>query len=120
MILFKTSIRESKGKGLGLFTDEFIPKDSLVYKDSTSKIHKNDIEKLSVFSKFYIETYTWNVGDYIYHTVDDTMYINHSDNPSVDGATGKALRDINVGEEITEHYSTFDPTYDTYKHLLKP
>jgi SET domain-containing protein len=120
MILFKTLIKESPGKGLGLFAAEFIPKDSLVYENSTSKIHKDDIEKLSAFSTFYIETYTWNVDDYVYYTVDDTMYINHADNPSVDGTTGKSLRDINLGEELTENYSTFDPEYDTYKHLLKP
>jgi SET domain-containing protein len=120
MILFKTLIKESPGKGMGLFADEFIPKDSLVYENSTDSIHKDDTETLSTFSSFYMDTYTWNVGEYIYHTTDDTMYINHADNPSVDGVTGRALRDINPGEEITENYSTFDPEYDTYKHLLKP
>lgn len=120
MILFKTLIDKSAGKGLGLFAAEFIPKDSLVYENSIQKIKKYDTEALSAFSSFYINTYTWVVGDHVYHCIDDTMYINHADDPSVDGATGKALRDINPGEELTENYSTFDPTYDTYKHLLKP
>ena len=115
MIRFKTSIKESPGKGNGLFAEEFIPKGELVYEDSISKIHKDNV----TFSKEYMDMYTWIVGDYLYFCNDDTMYINHSFTPSVNGVDGTALKDIIVGEEITEHYSTFDPSFETYKNLLK-
>jgi hypothetical protein len=42
------------------------------------------------------------------------MYINHSNEPNIDGMSGRALKNIKIGEELTEDYSTFDADFNDY------
>jgi len=41
----------------------------------------------------------------------NTNYINHSDNPNIDNE-GQALKDINIGDELTCNYKLFDSSCD--------
>ena len=116
MIKVKTIIKVSPGKGVGLFALENIMKGQLIYDEgSYEKIfHKDNLSNLNQHEIDYYENYSWRVGDYIYLSTDNTMYINHSNEPNIDGMSGRALKNIKIGEELTEDYSTFDADFNDY------
>jgi SET domain-containing protein len=91
-------------------------KGQLIYDEgSYEKIfHKDNLSNLNQHEIDYYENYSWRVGDYIYLSTDNTMYINHSNEPNIDGMSGRALKNIKIGEELTEDYSTFDADFNDY------
>lgn len=118
-------VRKSKIHGLGLFAKKFISKgtvwwhsrkqdvliitkDQFLILDSTSKtpLIRNYIEVLLTYA-YYDE-----ILDVLIFCLDDSKYVNHSDNPNSGTIEGHALnaisrRDIQPGEEITENYSAY-------------
>lgn len=131
MLLVKTKLGTSKINGIGLYADQFIPKDTVIWKFNPSvdiKFHNGDYAELKK------QTGVDSLEKYIYRSKisncyilcsDDARFTNHSSNPNtldtmddIEGLT-IANRDIQPGEEITSDYSLFDEEYDSYKHLLK-
>lgn len=123
MLLVKTKIGPSKIAGIGLFTVLFIPKGTPVWKFEKGfdlELSKTQFEKLSEPAQEQILNYCYfnpKTEKYIVCS-DDARFFNHSDNPNVssgpdDDHIDKALRDIEVGEELTQNYKIFDGQVDT-------
>ena len=121
-----TEVKSSKIHGLGLFAKKFIPKGTVWWharKDDILIISKeqfnvldssvktarmeNFMEILLIFSYYEREL------DALVFCLDNSRYVNHSLNansgPSEDENPfcSAALRDIEIGEEITEDYSEY-------------
>lgn len=100
--------------GYGIYATKLIPKgtitwvkdqlDRIIPKEEVSSINEANLEN---FLKY---TYRDNKGDYVF-CWDLTRYVNHSYHPnSMLTALGFeiAIKDIEVGEEITNDYGTFN------------
>jgi SET domain-containing protein len=124
MLLIETYIKESPGKGLGVFTKEFIPKGKLIWEfvgGFDIKVHKEKYKTLSDVQKKHIDTYFWKEGDYLYSSCDYSNFQNHSYNPNSIGFGENrmiAARDIYPDEEILVNYYEFDDDFDLYKEEL--
>lgn len=120
MLRVKTKLGVSKieGAGIGLFADEFIPKDTIIWEYTegidqvyTEEFINNCIEPLSSFLKKYCFKFC---GLY-YLCVDNARFYNHSNNPNCYSSDfmfdqlgyTRALRDIEIGEELTDNYNEF-------------
>lgn len=125
MLLVKTKVGDSGIHGLGLFADQFIPKDTLIWKLNTKfdlLLTKEEIENLSEPARKIVYHYAYFDENYDKYVLcsDDARFFNHSDSPNcmdkiVDGDDLTiALRDIEAGEELTSDYSTF--TSDLSNH----
>jgi hypothetical protein len=125
MLLVKTKVKESEIHGLGLFADQFIPKGTEIWRFTPGFDLKFTREQILSFPKLlqiHIYTYAWKSkksGLYC-HAVDDGKFFNHSENPNSlseyrdneEEAVNVALRDIQIGEEITDNYSSFEKEND--------
>ena len=124
MLFVKTRVLPSRIHGLGLFADEDIPKDTILWKFTSEfdlKFTKEQIRKFSKQVQEYLETYCWlskKSGKYCFAS-DNAKYFNHSKNPNSLSAyykneeevVTKAIQDIQKGEEITDNYSTFEKDF---------
>ena len=130
MLLVKTKLDLSGIHGIGLFADEFIPKDGVIWEFNPIfdlRCSKADIEKLPETSRVQIQKYSYrekHTGLYVL-CGDDARFFNHSENPNCfDFYTGKdqdvtaALRDIEAGEELTCNYELFDLDFVERKYEL--
>lgn len=118
----KTYLAPSEIEGLGLFADERITKGSVVWRYDPPldiEISKADFDLLPVVAKGFVERYGYYDTRVNMFVVcgDDARFMNHSDDPNVAGVYPDdenvegidiALRDIEIGEEITCDYATFD------------
>jgi SET domain-containing protein len=113
MLLVETIVRPSQIHGLGCFANEFIPKgkrvwtfdrriDVLVYKSQVSRLPRA-MQKL-LDDKGFVAVRRWRKC--IVLCGDDSRYMNHSDDPNT--VKNVACRDIQVGEELTCDYWSFD------------
>src|SRR5262245_26084252 len=113
MLLVDTTVGPSQIHGLGCFANEFIPQgkrvwvfdrriDPLVYVAQLSKLP----EAMQAFlnDKGFVATRRWRKC--IVLCGDDSRYMNHSDEPNL--IKNVANRDIDVGEELTCDYWSFD------------
>lgn len=123
MLVVKTKIGKSKVEGLGLFADQFIPKGTVTWKfDPRFDIYfdPSEVEKMSVLQKDLILHCAYlskKSGKYVY-SIDNTRFTNHSSDPAVaedetlseddEEICTVALRDIQIGEEITIDYRAID------------
>lgn len=123
MLTVKTKIGQSKIAGIGLFADGFIPKGTLVWKFQKGfdlELSKSQFDELSEPAKEQVLNYCYfnsKTQKYIVCS-DDARFFNHSDNPNVssgpeDDHIDKALKDIQIGEELTQNYKMFDGEVDT-------
>jgi SET domain-containing protein len=125
MLLVETYIAESPGKGMGLFSENFIPKDTVIWQFVEGfdiKVHQEKYETLTNVQKNFIDTYFWKEGDYLYSSCDNSNFQNHSNNPNsigLDEDKMVAARDIFPNEEILVSYESFDDDFDLYKETLK-
>jgi len=121
MLLVKTRLAMSPIEGIGVFADEFIPKGTTTWKfipeyDQllTPATVEAAIEPIrsTLLRYSYLDSRT---GLYIF-CVDNGRFVNHADNPNTRGqyeaidAFGRdiAIRDIEIGEELTCDYREFD------------
>jgi SET domain-containing protein len=126
MFKYRTEVKvaTNPNMGLGLFTKEFIPKDSLVWEFIEGvdiKISQEKFDTLEEVQKEYFYKYGWLEEDgYYYSSCDLTNFINHSYNPNlkIEGEIIYASIDIQEGEELFENYQEFDVEFDTYKDDL--
>ena len=131
MLLVKTRLGQSPISGIGLFADQFIPKDTIIWKFTEGVDVKITDEKLAELEKEYpledLRKYLYRSKSSNLHILcgDDGRFINHSGQPNTldtsednEGLT-IAARDIQAGEEITSDYNGFDKDFAMYKDMLK-
>jgi len=115
MFTIKTRLDKSEIHGMGCISEEFIPKGSVVWRFEPGFdviISEAEFRKLSEKAKLWISHFGYlnkKEGGYVL-CMDDAKYTNHSETPNVDGSgeVSIAIRDIQIGEEITENYFVFD------------
>lgn len=115
MILVKTVVKPSPGRGLGLFADEFIPKGTIWWKWDESFDRIFTEEQVQMMPEV-IQDFMYNFGfefkpGYRYICMDNSRYTNHADEGnsySDDLGNSIAKIDIQPGDEILENYSNFD------------
>lgn len=120
MLRVKTKLGTSNIDGIGLFADQFIPKDTVVWEFNPIidlKLREDEIAALAEGARQQVQKYSYRdefTGLYIF-CGDDARFFNHADKPNcVDVTWGPfggrtiAERDIRPGEELTCNYSTFD------------
>lgn len=127
MLKVKTSVRISliPNAGLGLFAEEFIAKDSIIWEFNPvidrvyTQLEYNAMEGLL---KKYVWTYSFKyLGNY-YLCGDDARFFNHStecncySSDFTENHLGytRALVDIHPGDEITENYANFGSSQDDH------
>lgn len=108
MLRVQTELKESTGKGLGIFAKGFIPKGTLIWTRSyfDQAYKEAEIPWLSQREKMYLYKYGYQEeGEWIL-CCDESKYMNHSSTPNtLDNEKGTfARRDIQAGEEITCNY----------------
>jgi len=115
MLCVKTKLKVSKISGLGLFADEPIPKNTIIWKFEPALdilVSKEAIKDFSESAKK--QFYNYAFLDKAHHKFmlcgDDARFFNHADEPNCDDEQTDitiALRDIAKGEELTVNYKTF-------------
>lgn len=120
MFTVGTYIDKTENKGFGVFAKEYIGKGTIIWKFIEGldiKIHKDNLEELNNVQTNFVDTYFWKEGDYYYTSCDHSVFQNHSDTPNsiTSGSLHMvAARDIEMGEELTVDYSSFDDSYNEY------
>ncbi len=121
MLLIKTKIKESGIHGIGLFADQFIPKGTEIWKFTPGFDQKFTREQILSFPdllQIYIYKYCWrSKKSKLYcFSADNGKYFNHSKNPNVlseyrddeEEVITVTIKDIEIGEEILDDYSSFE------------
>lgn len=113
MLTVKTYIDKSPIHGLGLFAAEFIPKDTVIWqlnRELDLIISQQKYEQLTPLAKEHFDWfayYSQEQGGWIL-CFDNGKFVNHSSTPNTYGVGDTiALKDILIGEEITEDYYVF-------------
>ena len=122
MLRVRTKLKESKidGAGTGLFADEFIAKDSIIWEFSSNldrTYTEDEYEKMTGLDKEFLTTYCFKFFGKYYLCVDNARFFNHSESPNCYSSDfnennlgyTRALKDILKGEELTDNYSEFSP-----------
>ena len=123
MLRVKTKVATSTIHGVGLIADEFIPKDTVIWE------HNDLIDRVYYFDKLnevpepgraFLLTYGWREGKYFIVPGDNGRFVNHSFTPNCikNGNVYVAARDIQIGEEIVEDYSSYDDDFALYAQNL--
>jgi SET domain-containing protein len=113
-------VKETKGKGKGLFAKEFVPKGTIVCfeckKCRVLTASELDYDKMSEAQKIKLLDWAYRKKDGTFVApCDETRYVNHSCNANVLGTEfgfDIAVRNIRKGEEATYDYRDF---YDEVK-----
>lgn len=118
MLRVKTKIGVSKIHGIGIFADEFIPKNTIVWEFNNicDRMYTEDeFNSADKLFKEYLKTYAFKFCNQYCLCNDDARFFNHSETPNcyssdfnenVLGCT-RALTDINIGDELTDNYNQF-------------
>jgi SET domain-containing protein len=120
MMLVRTTVRPSPIHGLGIFAEEFIPAGTAIWRFTPGfdlTFSKEQLESFPQLLQEYLATYAWfsaKSGHYVFAS-DNAKYFNHSPTPNSLSAyyegeeevVTKAVRDIQIGEEIMDDYSTY-------------
>lgn len=130
-ILYEIKECQTEKKGKGLFTRQFIKKGDIIWssKNDNDVIEIND-DKLLEYLNCYSQNEVIDILDHMYcyngkcyNIINcDCKYTNHSLNPTsyVDSNNSSiAIRDIDIGEEITEDYRTYDNYLPEYYKLMQ-
>lgn len=122
MFLYKVEVKVATNPkmGLGLFTKEFIKKDSVVWEFIDGLDLKISIDRLNLLKdaqKEYFYKYGWiekGEEDFYYSSCDLSNFANHSYNPNIGSKklSSIALRDIRIGEELFVNYNEFCFNFD--------
>lgn len=121
MLTILASAKPSQIHGVGLFADQFIPKGTVTWrfnpvfdiiftKDEVEKLPENQRRLIKFFAYFSAKRQA-----YIY-SIDDSRFLNHSTTPNNDcpllqsemELCNISNRDIQIGEEMTVDYRSFD------------
>jgi len=119
MFIVRTSLRSSSIQGLGCFAEEPIKQGQVVWQFDPRLDIRIPLTELSSFPEtvqehFRIYTYVEVVDgqEMMVYCADLSKHVNHSDFPNLsdtpDNLQEIAVRDINIGEELTCNYYSFD------------
>ena len=122
MLLVKTYLERSAIHGIGLFAGERIPAGTVIWRRSPDidlLLDPEPLERLHPAARAQIEKYTYldHVLGRLVLCGDDARFFNHADQPNCHdipderGGTTVAARDIEVGEELTSDYASFDANH---------
>jgi len=125
MYTVKTKIGPSEIHDIGVFADQFIKEGTIVWIPTPGldlELTEEQVNQLPELAKEYVLKYAYKsfkCGNYIL-CFDNTKHTNHSYNPTIaDVRTNElgedcdiALKDINIGEELTLDYRTMDLDFD--------
>ena len=120
MLTIKTKLKESSISGIGLFAEESIPKNTVIWKYEPTidlLLTEDDIKDLSEPSKKQIRNY-WFLDTYHNKYMlcgDDGRFFNHSDECNCNDELKDmtiTLKDIEAGEELTVNYKKFYGDFD--------
>lgn len=124
-------IKKIENKGFGIISKQFIPKNNIIWNlENDNKLISIKDEDLPDYLNQFNYDKIVDVLDHMYCfnnlcydiTNSDIKYTNHSFNPTsyVDKkGNSVAVRDINIGEEITENYTLYDNYLENYYKLMK-
>ena len=112
MLKVKTYLKEVPGKGIGLFANENILVNTVIWQFDFPDIKIWDSKYLwdRKETMDFLKKYGWLEGEYWYLSADDDRFTNHSSNSNTYTEANKvfAKRFIAKGEEITCNYLTFN------------
>jgi len=116
MLLVRTVILPSPIHGIGLFADQYIPANTVIWQfDPKFDVGYTESEfgMLSPSAQQHITKYSYFCAEMNLWVLcgDDARFMNHSDTPNTfeePGIRTIALSDIHPGEEILCDYSQFD------------
>lgn len=123
MLRVRTAIWPSRIEGIGIFAKEPISKGMLIWKFDIGfdmLIPKEKVAEMPDVPRHILEKHGADEGGFLRIVLDEAKYFNHSYYPncvhlggSVEEYHVLALRDIEVGEEMTLDYRTLcdDPWY---------
>ena len=124
MLVVNTSVGPSAIQGVGLFAAEPIHSGTVIARWDPSFLWSCTEEQLQFFpgiTRTFIEKYGWRAFGRWQLSVDNSRFLNHSADPNTSVTASAdcpfvmtAIRDIALGEEITEDYRQFDPDFSTY------
>ena len=130
MLRVKTRLGLSRIDGIGLFADQFIPRDTIVWEFNPLidlKLRDDDISSLAEGARQQVQKYSYRdelTGLYIF-CGDDARFFNHSDEPNCVDVTwgpfgGRTIAgdDIRQGDELTCNYASFDQDFMTGRYRL--
>jgi SET domain-containing protein len=126
MFIVRTSLRPSSIQGIGCFTEEPIKQGQVVWQydprfDIRIPLSELPSFPMAVQEHLLIYTYVEMVDgkEVMVYSADHSKHMNHSNSPNLldtpDNLQQVAARDIEVGEELTCNYFSFD--LDAYKKL---
>ncbi|MBE0687771.1 MAG: SET domain-containing protein [Anaerolineaceae bacterium] len=124
MLLIRTEIRPSKIHGLGCFSIEKVKKGQIIWVFDPridTRFEVSEMYNLHDVAKEFVMIYGYqeiiNGKRIITFCGDNAKYVNHSETPN--GITSPenyeleiAGMDINIGEEITSNYRSYDLTFN--------
>ncbi len=126
MLKVKTRIDKSSHHGIGLFADEFIPSGTITWSydpgfDPTYTHEEIDSMPLLNKNRFMDFSYIdYKQNKYVLCS-DDQRFINHSDNPNIESTpdADRAIKDIQIGEEMTCDYEKYEKDWFKNRNLDK-
>lgn len=115
MLRVRTKLGLSRVNGIGLFADQFIPKDTVTWRYDSNYDLRWSEDELSNFPEWTQDQFKkysyfdYEQGCYIL-CIDDQRYINHSIDPNIVSTPeeDRAGRDIQPGEELFCNYEHYE------------
>ena len=119
MFLIDTYLDKSKINGVGVFAKENVKKGEKIKEvrpEFEIEFDKENLPRMPLALTRFIDNYAYERekgSNIVVLGIDNEKYLNHSDDPSVND-DGIALKDINIGDEITINYRDFDDSIDKW------
>jgi len=119
MFLIDTYLDKSKIQGIGVFAKENAKKGEKIKEvkpEFEIEFNKENLPRMPLALARFIDNYAYERekgSNIVVLGIDNEKYLNHSDDPSVND-DGIALKDINIGDEITIDYRDFDDSIDKW------
>ena len=119
MFLIDTYLDKSKIEGIGVFAKENVKKGEKIKEvrpEFEIEFDKENLPRMPLALARMVDNYAYERekgSKIVVLGIDNEKYLNHSDDPSVND-DGIALKDINIGDEITIDYRDFDDSIDKW------